>query len=221
MIKEGSMYSTILFDLDGTLTDPGVGITNSVAYALNKWGIPVEDRASLYPFIGPPLKDSFMKYYGFSKEQALQSVEYYREYFREKGLFENDLFTDTAWILKELRNRGKTIILATSKPEEFALTILRHFEILEYFDLVAGATMDETRNKKADVIAYALKTAGVTDVSSAIMVGDREHDVLGARQNGLSCIGVLFGYGSRKELEDAGAVCIAESFKDVLEYIEA
>lgn len=214
------MYQTILFDLDGTLTDPGVGITNSVAYALQKWGIEVPDRKSLYRFIGPPLKDSFMKFYGFSREDALKSIEYYREYYRKKGIFENELIPNTEWILEELKARGKRIILATSKPEEFAVSILKYFHIDRYFEVIAGATMDEQRNQKAEVIAYALERAGVTDISGAVMVGDREHDVLGAKENGINCIGVLFGFGSREELEESGAVRIAENMQEVLTCIE-
>ena len=198
------MYQYILFDLDGTLTDPGIGITNSVMYALKKFGIEVEDRAALYKFIGPPLMDSFERFYGFSKEDSALALQYYREYFKPYGLYENEVYEGTRELLEELKKRGKKLILATSKPEEFAKEILRHFDLLQYFDFVGGASMDEIRNKKADVIAYALENCGITDLSAAVMVGDREHDVLGAKQVGLKCIGVLFGYGDREELEAAG-----------------
>lgn len=213
------MYEYILFDLDGTLTDPGLGITNSVAYALKRWNIEVEDRKSLYKFIGPPLQDSFAQYYGFSAQDALRAVDVYREYFREKGLFENEVYPGVECMLKALKEQGKTLILATSKPEEFAIRILKHFHLDGYFTVMAGATMDTSRNKKGDVIAYALREAGVLDKSKAVMVGDREHDILGANQNELDSIGVLFGYGDRDELEKAGATYIAPTVEDILKYV--
>ena len=137
------MYNYILFDLDGTLTDPGRGITNSVAYALEKFGVSVSDKKELYKFIGPPLTDSFEKYYGFSEEDALIAVEYYREYFKPKGIYENEIYSGVPELLKSLKESGKTVILATSKPEIFAIEILKYFGIDEYFDFVAGATLDK------------------------------------------------------------------------------
>ena len=213
------MYDCFLFDLDGTLTDPGEGITNSVAYALKKWGIEVKDKRELYSFIGPPLSASFKKYYGFSEVDALKSVEYYREYFRERGIFENEVYCGIPALLARLKEEGKTLILATSKPEGFAKQILDHFDLTKFFDFVAGATMDETRNKKADVIAYALKMAGVTDLSRAVMIGDREQDVDGAKQTGMASIGVLYGYGDRAELEGAGATYIAETVENIIDFV--
>ncbi|MBQ4563722.1 MAG: HAD family hydrolase [Lachnospiraceae bacterium] len=213
------MYNTILFDLDGTLTDPGLGITNSVVYALKKWNIEVEDRSELYPFIGPPLLYSFRTFYGFSDEQSEQAVAYYREYFREKGIFENEVYEGVTKLLETLKAAGKRLIIATSKPEEFAVKILEHFELAQYFEYIAGATMDATRHNKCDVIAYALETCGITDLSDVVMVGDREHDVLGARENGLDSIGVLFGYGNREELLAAGATQIAETVEDILNFV--
>ena len=213
------MYEYILFDLDGTLTDPGIGITNSVAYALKRWNIEVEDRKSLYRFIGPPLQDSFREYYGFSQEDALRAVDVYREYFREKGLYENEVYPGVEKLLQVLKEPGKTLILATSKPEEFAVRILRHFGLDRYFTVMAGATMDPSRSKKGDVIAYALRESGVTELSKAIMIGDREHDIFGAKQNGLDSIGVLFGYGDREELEKAGATYIAATVEDILNHV--
>lgn len=213
------MYKYILFDLDGTLTDPGIGITNSVMYALKKFNIEVEDRASLYKFIGPPLLDSFEKYYGFSKEDSEQALKYYREYFKPHGLYENEVYEGIEELLVALKQQGKSLIVATSKPEEFAIEILEHFKLDKYFDFIAGATMDEKRVKKADVIAYALEECGVSDLASAIMVGDREHDILGAKQIGLASIGVLYGYGDQEELETVGATYIAESADEILKII--
>lgn len=205
------MYQTILFDLDGTLTDPGEGITNSVAYALEKFDIKNEDRTSLYKFIGPPLKDSFMEFYGFSEEDALKAIAYYRERFREKGMFENMVYDGIVELLSKLKHAGKKLIVATSKPEEFTLTILKHFDLLQYFDFVAGATMDGSRSEKEEIIHYALEHCQIENLDETVMVGDRKFDILGAKTNGIDSIGVLFGYGSLEELEIAGATYIADS----------
>ena len=210
------MYDIILFDLDGTLTDPGIGITNSVAHALAHWNIEVKDRAELYKFIGPPLSDSFMRYYGFSEEDAIHAIAVYREYFSVKGLYENEVYPGIPEMLQSLKDAGKTVVLATSKPEGFAVEILRHFGLYDYFDIIAGASMDESRNKKADVIAYAISQMKNPDLSRMIMIGDREHDILGAKQIGIDSIGVLYGYGDRAEHEKAGATYIAEKVKDIL-----
>lgn len=213
------MYETILFDLDGTLTDPGEGITNSVAYALKKYDIEVSDRSELYKFIGPPLKDSFMKYYSFSEEKAEQAIAYYREYFRDKGIFENKVYEGVEDMLRRLHDKGKRLVLATSKPEEFAVRILEHFDLKKYFDIVAGASMDSSRSKKGDVIAYAISLCERFDKYTAVMVGDREHDIIGAKENSLKCIGVLYGYGCEDELKNSGADYIVATPKDIINLI--
>jgi phosphoglycolate phosphatase len=213
------MYNYLLFDLDGTLTDPGEGITNSVSYALKKWGIETPDKRELYCFIGPPLSASFKKYYGFSEEDSLKCVEFYREYFRDRGIFENTVYDGIPALLERLKKEGKVIILATSKPEEFAKRILEHFDLAKYFDFIAGASMDESRNKKGDVIRYALEMAQINDLSRALMIGDREQDVIGARQNSIACLGVLYGYGSKAELENSGADFIAETVADIARFV--
>lgn len=205
------MYHIILFDLDGTISDPGIGITNSVAYALEKFNIKVKERSELYKFIGPPLQDSFAQFYGFNEKECENAITYYREYFKERGLYENELYDGMETLLKDIRNAGKKVILATSKPEKFAVEILKYFKIEQYFDTIAGATMDGSRSKKADVIAYALKESGIEDLSSTVMVGDREHDILGAKEIGIASIGVLYGYGDREELQKAGAKHIVET----------
>lgn len=204
-------YKTILFDLDGTLTDPGLGITNSVKFALDRFGIHVEDNRELYPFVGPPLIDSFMKFYGLSREQAETAVVYFREYFKDKGIFENVPYEGIKELLSDLKAAGKTLVVATSKPELFARQILEHFEMTAYFTYVAGANFDETRTLKSEVIRYALDSIGLADVSTCVMVGDREHDIIGAKAFGMHSVGVLYGYGSREEFEKAGATHIAES----------
>lgn len=208
-------YQIVLFDLDGTLTDPGVGITNSVAYALKKYGIEVADKTQLYPFIGPPLIDSFEKYYGFSEEEAKNAVTLYREYFREKGIFENEVYDGIAPMLEHLKNSGKTLIVATSKPEIFARQILEHFQLDGCFRYIAGANLDGTRSKKNEVIEYALEACDVTDRSSAVMIGDRDYDIIGAQKTGLDSVGVLYGYGNRAELERAQATYIVKTVADL------
>ena len=209
-------YDVVLFDLDGTLTDPGIGITNSVAYALRKFDIDVPDRTELYKFIGPPLLDSFRDFYGFSEEESRLALKYYREYFAETGIFENDLYPGVPEMLEGLKAAGIQVGLATSKPEPYAQRILDHFSLSRYFDSVTGASMDEVLSRKPDIIALALKKHTFQDLSKVIMVGDREHDVLGASENNIQTIGVLYGYGSETELHDAGAAKLAEKPNDIL-----
>ncbi len=205
----------ILFDLDGTLTDPKEGITRSVAYALSKFGIETPDLDSLRPFIGPPLLEAFMEYSGLSEQAALQAVEYYRERFREVGIFENILYAGIPELLEKLKGAGKRVLLATSKPEVFARRILKHFALDSYFDFAGGSTLDHTRDRKAEVIRYVMEQCGISDPGSAVMIGDREHDVLGAKACGMEAIGVLYGYGSQEELEAAGAAGIARSLEEL------
>ena len=195
----------IFFDLDGTLTDPGEGITNSVAYALARFGIRVTDRKSLYPFIGPPLAESFRRFYGFSEEQAGEAVAVYREYFQDRGIFENKVYPGIPALLERLKADGRVLVIATSKPEPFAVRIAEHYGLASYFTRVAGAAMDESRSRKAEVIRYAMGELGSPPPEEILMVGDREHDVLGAAECGLDTLGVLYGYGDRAELERAGA----------------
>ena len=198
-------YQYILFDLDGTLTDSGPGIMNGFAYAVEKMGDKVEDKNLFKRFVGPPLKESFQKYYGFSEDQALQAIEYYREYFRAGGIFENKVYEGIPELLGELKKRGVLIALATSKPYEFSVEILEHFNLRQYFDYIGAATMDGRIAKKADVITHLLDELRITDRQSVLMVGDRDQDIDGARINGLPGAGVLWGYGSLEELQDSGA----------------
>ncbi len=204
------MYHTILFDLDGTLTDPGVGITNSVMYALERLGLEVPPREELYHFIGPPLRESFREFYGMNVVQAEEAVRLFRVYFAEKGLYENELYDGVLPMLAQLYNAGARLVLATSKPEKWARIIVKSFGIDRYIREIAGATMDQTRTKKGEVIAYALNSFSV-DRSSVVMVGDRKHDVLGGLENNIPAIGVTYGYGDRAELESAGALAVADS----------
>ena len=202
-------YAYILWDLDGTLTDPALGITNAVMYALRHYGIDVQDRRELYPFIGPPLTDSFEKYFHFTHEQAVEAVEQYRVYFRDIGLFENTVYPGIPALLQALTDAGATLILATSKPTVFAERILEHFGLRPFFHLVCGSELNGERVEKADVIRFALQKAAITDTSRAVMVGDRCFDVEGAAACGLSAIGVSYGYGNAQEL--SGALAVADS----------
>ena len=201
----------LLFDLDGTLTEPEAGITASIKYALKKFGIEETDRAKLRLCIGPPLIDSFEKFWGFEREKAVQAVVYYREYFAEKGIFENAIYKGIPEMLSALQLMGHKIILATSKPEEYAERILEHFDILKYFDCVAGNTLKEERPKKEDVLAYIKQLYPDLNAENGIMVGDRKYDVEGAHSLSLCCIGVLYGHGTFEELETAGADYLAEN----------
>ncbi|MHC3756655.1 HAD family hydrolase [Streptococcus suis] len=208
------MYQTILFDLDGTLTDSGQGILNSVAYALEKMGIEEPDTANLNRFIGPPLYESFSRFCQLSPEDTQSAVDAFRVYFKEKGMFENQLYPGIIPLLEELRTAGKTLIIATSKPEIFAKQILEHFGIAHYFDVIAGASLDSSRISKADVIGYAINQLEAFP-KHAVMIGDREHDIEGARMHQLPAIGVLYGYGSKQEFEKAGATMIVETVQDL------
>ena len=209
-------YDYCLFDLDGTLTDPAVGITNSVMHALDRYGIRVHDRTELYPFIGPPLDFSFMTFYGFSKDDADQAIRYYREYFSVKGLFENKVYDGIPGMLSELQNRGVILAIATSKPDEFTVRILEHFDFMRYFDHIGAATMDGRVSRKEDVILNLLDRLNVTDRTSILMVGDRHHDIDGANSNGLDSAGVLWGYGTAEELQTAGAKYLLKEPSDLL-----
>lgn len=210
-------YDYILFDLDGTLTDSAEGIINSVLYALNKYGIKESDREKLVTFVGPPLTDSFMKHYGVSEEDASGVLtQYYREYFNDRGWKENDVYDGIPEALKALRDAGKHLILATSKPEVFARRIMEHFDLAQYFDIIGGSTLDGSISRKGEVIDYVIEKTGREHIGEMVMVGDREHDVIGAKEHGLPCIGVLYGYGSREELEMAGADIVCETVEGLL-----
>ena len=216
------MNHIILFDLDGTLTDPKEGITKSVQHALQAYGINEPDLDKLCPFIGPPLSDSFKEYYGFSEAQAREAIGYFHEYFTKQGMFENKVYPGIREMLTRLKDAGLTLAVATSKPEPFAIQILEHFDLLSYFTLVGGADMEEIRVRKGDVIAYTLDRLGTTpEESKVIMVGDRKHDVEGAKKTGLSVVGVLYGYGSREELQDAGADYLCETPGEVAELLRS
>lgn len=203
-------YKYLLFDLDGTITDSESGITRCVEYALNHFGIQVNDLRELSPFIGPPLMDSFKDFYNFTDEQATIAVAKYRERYAVKGILENELYPGIKELLAQVRQNGKTVILATSKPEIFARRILDYFELSSYFSFVAGSGLDDSLHTKTDVINYILEENNITNRDSVVMIGDRKHDIIGAKNTGIDSIGVLYGFGDYKELSEAGADYIAE-----------
>ncbi len=213
-------YKYVLFDLDGTLTDPGEGIIHSVEYALKKFGIDIKDKKEIFRFIGPPLMDSFMNYCGFSEANAKLALKYYREYYCEKGIFENFVINGIPELLSSLKENEKTVIMATSKPEVFAEKIAQKFGIAKYFTCIVGSNLDESRATKSEIIACALDRNGITEKNSAVMIGDREYDVIGACENGIDSIGVLFGYGTERELKNAGASYIVQTPTDILQIIK-
>ena len=204
-------YKYLLFDLDGTITDSETGITRCVAYALNYFGIQVNDLRELSPFIGPPLLDSFKDFYNFTDEQATVAVAKYRERYADKGILENELYPGIEELLADAQKNGKTVILATSKPEIFAKRILDHFGLSDYFSFVAGSGLDGSLHTKTDVINYILQSNQITNLESVVMIGDRKHDIIGAKNVGIDSIGVLYGFGDYKELSEAGADHIAEN----------
>ena len=209
------MKNYILFDLDGTLLNPKEGITKSIQYALKHMGIEVEDLDSLSKFIGPPLRGSFRDCYNFNEEEVAQAMIKYREYFSVTGLFENIIYSDIEEMLQQLVQGGKKLILATSKPEVFAKQIMEHFHLAPYFEDMCGSTMDASREKKGDVIRYALNKNNITDMDQVVMIGDRKHDIIGAKENDMDSIGVLYGFGDRQELLEAGADHIVETVKEL------
>lgn len=200
-----NMLQYLLFDLDGTLTDPGPGITNCVAYALEKFNVHPATREELYPYIGPPLTWSFQEYHGLTSQQAEQALLYYRERFSVKGLFENELYVGIPELLADMQERGVTLIVATSKPEEFTHRILEHFDLAKYFSFVGGNTLDEKRPTKSAVIEYIRTQYPDISAENTYMIGDRRFDVEGAHAFGLPTIGVLYGYGDEAEMKTAGA----------------
>ena len=208
-------YKCILFDLDGTISDPKIGITKSVAHALKHFRIETEDLDDLSKFIGPPLKDSFIEYYGFNNEEADLAVAKYREYFSVTGIYENTLYSGIEDLIQWLKSQQKVLVVATSKPTVYATKILEHFNLLQYFDFVSGSELNGVRTKKSEVIEFALEQINVNDLHNVIMIGDREHDIIGAAKVGIDSIGVLFGYGNREELERAGANFIVGSVKEL------
>jgi phosphoglycolate phosphatase len=209
------LYNTILFDLDGTLTDPKVGITKSVQYALKKMGIPEDNLDALVKFIGPPLANSFQEYYALDSIRAQKAVEYYREYFAPFGIYENEIYPKIPALLERLSKDRKSLMVATSKPTIFAEKILDHFDIRRYFSVVAGSNLDGTQVVKGEVIQSIL--AGIENIQrdQVVMVGDRKHDIIGAKANRIDSIGVTYGFGSFEELQKEHPTLIAHDIEEL------
>lgn len=207
------------FDLDGTITKSDMGIKNSVSYALNHMDMPVPDLSTYDYIMGPPLTDIFIRYFGFNGDNVHMAVEKYREYYSEKGMFECELYDGIDKILEKLYEAGKTIILATSKAEFFAEKVLAHFDLVRYFSYISGTALDGHISTKAELIGRGMTYADETDPGRAIVIGDRKYDILGAKENGIDSVGVLYGYGSREELAGTGATYIAESTCELYELL--
>lgn len=209
------MYKHILFDLDGTLTDSKLGITKAIQYALSKEGIKEIDLEELEKFVGPPLKEAFTEFYGFDELTAERATNNFRDYFEEKGIFENEVYVGIPELLRYLKDKGYIISIATSKPTVFAKKIIKHFKLEEYFLKIVGSNLDGTRTSKGEVIEYLLKELDIENIDKIVMIGDRKHDVLGAKMNNLQSIGVAYGYGCTEELESVGATYIVESIDEL------
>jgi phosphoglycolate phosphatase len=210
---------TIFFDLDGTLTDPKPGITGSIQYALQKLDLPVPTQDELTWCIGPPLRASFVTMLG-GESLADRAVALYRERFADVGLYENRVYPDVEHVLAALRQSQRRLFVATSKPRVFAERIIDHFGLSSHFEYVFGSELDGTRANKGELLAYAIETTGV-DASQALMIGDRSHDMVGAKTNGIRGIGVLYGYGSEEELVGAGASHVCASPRALLDHIHS
>ena len=213
------MITYLLFDLDGTLTNPQEGITKCVQHALRSFGIEEPDLEKLIPFIGPPLIQSFMEFYNMSEEDARKAVAVYRERFSTVGLFENFPYPGIADMLAELKAQGKILAVASSKPTIYVRRILEKFELAPYFDVVEGSNLDGTRVDKKEVIAEVLSQLDNPSADDLLMIGDRKFDVIGARETGFGCVGVRFGFAAPDELEQSGAVYIADTVHDLHRYL--
>lgn len=212
------IYDVFLFDLDGTISDTSPGIIKGVLYALKMFGIEETDSTRLYKMIGPPLWYSFEQFYGFSREKALEAVKYYREYYTEKGIYDNCIYDGLKDVVNVLKEAGKILAVATSKPEPFAKTMIEQLGLTPYFNYVVGMELDGGRGTKAEVIRYALEACGIQDKSKVLMIGDREYDVIGASEVGVDSLGILYGYGTREELKKAGATYIVETVEEILNF---
>ncbi len=212
-------YKYLFFDLDGTLTDSCEGIYKSFEYALNFYGIEIENFDVLRPILGPPLKDSFMDLFGFDEEKAVEAVRKYRERFSDVGIYENRVYDGVENMLSGLKKEGYILALATSKPLKFAKTVLEMFKLDGYFDLIDGAELEGRISTKEDVLADIIERLHISDNSEILMIGDRKYDLLGAASFGIDAMGVLYGYGSEEELSLCPHVYLASDTDDVLRYL--
>lgn len=214
------MYEFILFDLDGTLTNPKEGIINCVKYALRYFNIEETDEKKLLKFIGPPLIDSFKELYSFTEDEAKLAIEKYRERFSVTGIFENSVINGAVELLSYLKDSHKKVALATSKPQVYATKITEKFGLSKYFDYQIGAELDGGRSYKDEVISHILEIDKTEDLSKVVIIGDRKQDVLGAKKCGIASIGVKCGYAEENELEEAGADYIFENLEKTLDFFK-
>lgn len=214
------MIKYVFFDLDGTITEPADGITSSARYALEQFGIKVKSNTELLAFIGPPLQDSFKNFYGMDEKMAFEAVKIYRKHYLENGIFKCSLYPNIVTLLRKLKELGYILVVATSKPQPYAIDILKHFNILDYFTFVSGASLDTKRSKKEDIIKYAMENLNIKDSSQIIMIGDRKFDVIGARKHNIDCIGVLYGYGNLQEFLDENCKYIVKDVLDILNILK-
>ena len=214
------MIEYVFFDLDGTITEPSEGITNSAKYALEKFGVHVKSTAELLPFIGPPLQESFQEFYGFDLHTSMRAVKLYRKHYKDHGIYQCSLYENIEELFIKLKERVYKLAVATSKPEKYAVKILKHFNLDKYFDFIAGATFGTTRCRKGEVIKHALDNLNISDNSKVIMIGDRKHDVLGAKLHNIDTIGVLYGFGSLEEFKEVDCKYIVSNTLDILEILK-
>lgn len=213
------MYQYILFDLDGTIINSAEGIINCVRYALEDFGITEEDDEKLKAFIGPPLVDSFQEFYHFSEEDAKKATEKYRERYRDKGIFEIEMYDGIEEVFRILKERKKTIALATSKPKVFATRIMEKLGLISYIDVITGSEFDGRRDKKEDVLEEVFLRLGNPKPEEVLMIGDRKFDIIGAKAWGVDSVGVTYGFAPEGELEEYGATYIADSPDEILDYV--
>ncbi|HFK1708659.1 TPA: HAD family hydrolase [Bacillus mycoides] len=209
------MYTTFLFDLDGTVTDPKKGIVNSVLYALEKVGIEELHVSELDSFVGPPIQQSFVERYNMNEGEVERAVFYFREYLKQRGLLENSVYEGIPNLLKQLKDTGNRLFIATSKPTIFARQVIEHFQLTNYFEDIIGSNLSGTRIKKEEIIAHILQQNEGLNKEEVVMIGDRKHDIIGANHNGIASIGVLYGYGSENELIEVSATHIAKDIEEL------
>ena len=219
-MKTAEGIGHVFFDLDGTLTDSAEGIVKSVQYSVVKMGLPAPPLEDLKVFVGPPLMEMYQSFFGFTTEEAAKAVSFYRQRYVPTGMLENAVYDGIVPMLERLLQKGKKLYVATSKPEVYSRRILKHFQLDQYFTFIGGASLDSSRNEKGKVIRYVMETCQLWAPDTIIMVGDRLHDILGAKECGLRSIGVTYGYGSREELIQYGADFIAETVPDIDKIIQ-
>lgn len=212
-------YRYILFDLDGTLIDSRLGVISAAKFALDKMGVPETQIVNLERIIGPPLKHSFKEFFNLSEEFAEKGVEYFREYYRDKSLFDCTVYEGVEELLTMLKNDGYTLAIATSKPTVFAKRILEHIGLAKYFDIIEGSNIDDSHHDKADIISAVCENLNIYNPSQAIMIGDRLYDIKAASSKGMESIGVLYGFGSLEEFQDAGASYVVNSVKELGQFL--